>query len=233
MDPLTPVATCVSSIWTSLWPCYHSITFGSVVMLIYSMIPVIVPVLVLVKLLWRRETSSLLVMLFIGAIMLVCEGILKHAVKQERPAGSCDCSYGMPSSHSATSYGLLVWTYLEVGFPIAGFEIASGARGWSNPQFRRVTYLVTSTVSFVPVPFSRVYFLYHTVAQVLVGILVGAILALAWFGFLRGMVVPKAWLDKLVMLRPFRAIRATNDYSPRPLQFNSSSPDMEEMDQYV
>jgi membrane-associated phospholipid phosphatase len=223
MDPTVPVAACVKSLWASLFPCYHNVTFGSVIMIIYSLIPVILPILLLVKLCWRRDTSSLLGIGFLGLIMLFSEGILKHLVKQTRPIGSCDCSYGMPSSHSATSYGFLVWIYLEVGFPIAGFEKLNGARGWSNPQYRRVVYLVTSTVSFVPVPFSRVYFLYHSVAQVLVGIIVGSILALGWFGFLRGLIVPKSWLDKLVLLRPFRLIRAINDYRPRPIQYSNSS----------
>jgi dolichyldiphosphatase len=204
------------------------VTFGSLLMALYSIIPVLIPLLLLIRLIWRRDTSSLLAFAFLGLIMLCSEGILKHLVKQARPLGSCDCSYGMPSSHSATSYGFLAWIYLEVGFPLVGFERVAVARGWANPQYRRVVYLVSSTVSFVPVPFSRVYFLYHTVAQVLVGILVGVILALSWFGILRGLVVPKNWLDKLVLLRPFRLVRAINDYRPRPSQFNNGN--MAELD---
>lgn len=230
MDPYAPVAVCVKSVWISLFPCMTKVTFGSILMAIYSVIPVLIPLLLLIKLFWRRDTSSLLGLLFLGIIMLMTEGILKHIVKQSRPVGSCDCSYGMPSSHSATSYGFLVWIYLEVGFPLTGFGSVMGANGWASPQYRRIVYLVSSTVSFVPVPFSRVYFLYHTVSQVLVGILIGSILALAWFGFLRGFLVPKNWLDKLVLLRPFRVVRATNDCRPRPAQINNQG--LAEMDEW-
>jgi membrane-associated phospholipid phosphatase len=200
-------------------------------MIIYSMIPVIVPLLLLGWLIWKRNTSSLLALIFLGIVMLFSEGLFKHIIKQARPVGSCDCSFGMPSSHSATSYGFLVWIYLEVGFPLGGFEKFTAAREWTTAQYRRVIYLVVSTISFVPVPFSRVYFLYHTVGQVIFGIVLGTVLALAWFGFIRGLLVPKNWLDKLVQLRPFRVIRAVNDYRPRPLTAYSGSTvdDMEEV----
>lgn len=187
-------------------------------MIIYSLIPLIFPLLIVVRLIWKRSTTPALALVFLGTIMLICEGILKHAIKQARPVGSCDCSYGMPSSHSATSYGFLVWIYLEIGFPLGGFRAAPGSKGWHNPVVRRIVYLASATLAFVPVPFSRVFFLYHTVAQVLVGILVGTILAVGWFGLLRGLIVPKSWLDKLVELRPFRFIKAANDYRDRPLR---------------
>ena len=223
MDPTTPVTKCVASIWISLFPCYTHVTFGSVIMIIYSLLPTLLPVVILGVLIWKRNTSSVLSLLFLGIIMLVCEAFLKSVIRQARPTGSCDCSHGMPSSHSATSYGFLVWIYLELGFPLAGLDTISHARGWDNPQYRRLTYLAIATICFVPVPFSRVYFRYHSVSQVLVGILVGTVLALGWFGFLRGFLVPKAWLDKLVQLRPFRVIRAINDYRPRQLNsFNGA-----------
>lgn len=215
MDPSTPVVVCVKSIWVSLFPCYSTVSFGSVIMIIYSILPTLLPVFILGFLIWKRNTSSLLALLFLGLIMLVCEAFLKNVIRQARPMGSCDCSHGMPSSHSATSYGFLVWIYLELGFPLAGLDVISQSRGWENPQYRRLAYLALATICFVPVPFSRVYFRYHSVSQVLVGILVGSILALSWFGLLRGLLVPKNWLDKLVQLRPFRAIRAVNDYRPR------------------
>lgn len=180
------------------------------------MIPSIIPIVLAVKLIWKRETSSLLGLGFVAIVMIVCEAILKHTIRQARPLQSCDCSFGMPSSHSALSYGFLIWVYLEVGFPLYGFEALSSARSGLSPHYRRVTYLVAATICLVPVPFSRVYFFYHTVSQVLIGVLVGAILALGWFGILRGLIVPKGWLDKLVLLRPLRAIKAVNDYRARP-----------------
>ena len=223
MDTSVPVIKCVTSVWVSLFPCYTSVTFGSIVMMIYSVLPTLLPVLILAVMIWKRNTSSLLALIFLGLIMLVCEAILKNAVRQARPTGSCDCTYGMPSSHSATSFGFLVWIYLELGFPLSGIEVVSTARGWDNPQYRRLAYLAIATICFVPVPFSRVYFHYHTVGQVLAGIFVGTILALGWFGLLRGILVPKAWLDKFVQLRPFRIIRAINDYRPQPNSFISQT----------
>lgn len=199
-------------------------------MIIYSVLPSLLPLAIIGKLVWKRDTSSMLSWIFLSLIMIICEGILKNTIKQARPNGTCDCSYGMPSSHSATSYGFLVWIYLEIGFPLSGLDIIPGARGWSNPQYRRMAYIASATIIFVPVPFSRVYFGYHSVAQVLVGILVGTILALGWFGFLRGLIVPKAWLDKLVLLRPFRAIRAINDYRPRTNHFRNHSMSQIEQD---
>lgn len=223
LGPIAPVApACIASVWVSLFPCYGTLSFVSFLMIIYSLIPLIFPLLIAVRLIWKRQTTPALALVFLGIIMLICEGILKHAIKQPRPVGSCDCSYGMPSSHSATSYGFLVWIYLEVGFPLGGFRPAPGSKGWQNPVIRRVVYLAAATVAFVPVPFSRVYFLYHSISQVLVGILVGSVLALCWFGLLRGLIAPKNWLDKLVELRPFRFIKASNDYRIRPLQQSSS-----------
>ncbi len=74
--------------------------------------------------------------------------------------------------------------------------------------------IIAALVLFVPVPYSRVYLLYHTPLQATIGSLIGLTLAIGWFVLLQYHIVPKGLIDKWIKSRGLRWMKMRNDYRP-------------------
>eukprot|EP00002_Diphylleia_rotans_P001473 TRINITY_DN10817_c0_g1_i2.p1 TRINITY_DN10817_c0_g1~~TRINITY_DN10817_c0_g1_i2.p1 ORF type:complete len:203 (+),score=32.97 TRINITY_DN10817_c0_g1_i2:56-664(+) len=127
--------------------------------------------------LWRwKNLRSLLQLCLMLSIVTLSEGLLKPIVRQPRPFGSCDPTFGFPSSHSAISIAMLVWSGLEA----LDTRLAKKER-WMN--------CVVQWAIWAPVPFSRVYLLYHTIFQVCVSSVAGFIYGFSFYIIIRNRLV--------------------------------------------
>lgn len=103
--------------------------------------------------------------------------IFKRIVRQPRPdfhkdfgVGSYSLTYGMPSAHSQFMGFFAGYFTCVFVFKIDHFKPVQKAIGCA-----------TVVIAALSVAFSRVYLLYHTPQQVLVGLLFGAFLGLSFF----------------------------------------------------
>ncbi|CAH8481513.1 unnamed protein product [Schistosoma rodhaini] len=78
-------------------------------------------------------------------------------------------------------------------------------------QFTTSVYLVCASITAL-VCYSRVYLLYHTSTQVLVGIMIGGISGILWFLIVHYAITPifprftDSWIGQLLMLQDFTHI---------------------------
>jgi membrane-associated phospholipid phosphatase len=91
-------------------------SFLSVMSIFYGLVPYLMVFIYGLSFLWSGDIVPLTRLLVIGVLALINDEILKRIVEQRRPIGSCLYfkSFGMPSGHSATSIGLLVYLLLEL-----------------------------------------------------------------------------------------------------------------------
>jgi len=106
---------------------------------------------------------------------LLCDR-LKGVYMQARPEGACTTTYGAPSCHSSFSSAILTWLVLE----IIAFD--------SNVAFkqtRQYKILRIAAFLFVPIiPISRNKLNYHTVSQIVYGIIEGIIVSVIYFSLI-------------------------------------------------
>ncbi|KAL8910434.1 MAG: hypothetical protein Q9171_004272 [Xanthocarpia ochracea] len=111
-----------------------------------------------------------------------CEGLnflLKRMIKGERPPRIKAKGYGMPSSHAQFVVFFCMYLTLFLLFRHSPHPSDTHTPTTLN---ERLLLAAWSFVFAAMVCASRVYLQYHTVNQVLVGSLVGAVTAIAWFG---------------------------------------------------
>lgn len=103
--------------------------------------------------------------------------IVKHAVKQPRPdfhkdfgKGSYGLSYGMPSAHSQFMGFFAAYYICILLFQLNHLSKSSKTAG---------AFILASLTIFVAS--SRVYLLYHTIPQVLAGVILGVGIGLAYY----------------------------------------------------
>lgn len=141
----------------------------------FSLLPIYIMVFYTSWFLITREIEPVIIVggHLVGELM---NKIVKQIVKQPRPdfhkdfgAGSYGLSYGMPSAHSQFM-GLFAAYYICTILKKVPLQLWKKALG--------VLLLSTSAVG---VAFSRVYLLYHTSEQVLVGVILGGVLGTGLF----------------------------------------------------
>mmetsp|Transcript_17592 Transcript_17592/g.45346 ORF Transcript_17592/g.45346 Transcript_17592/m.45346 type:complete len:229 (-) Transcript_17592:50-736(-) len=113
------------------------------------------------------EAALTIFIALVGAVMLW----LKATFEQQRPAGSCIISCGMPSGHSSFSISVLTLLLCELQGRLKGST--------------RLYVSAALVAFFGPVPWSRVQLGDHSVKQVAAGSAVGMGIAVVYFGFLR------------------------------------------------
>eukprot|EP00435_Cladocopium_sp_Y103_P062692 s177_g24.t1 len=117
-------------------------------------------------------------------VCLIVMFILKIIIQQPRPQGSCSISCGMPSGHTLVSVGTFVWIFMEVHY----------AR--LMDQRHKSIILAAAGLLLIPVGWSRVVFHDHSWSQVLVGAVVGSLVAVLWYAMLQHRLT--TWILKLV-----------------------------------
>jgi len=130
---------------------------------------------------FKRELDTIF---FITGQLLneVLNVILKNIIRQQRPDEHQTPTstvplhrpntYGMPSQHSQF---MSFFTTFSILFILLKMK--------HKPFYFRYPLVFALTMSVIAVVYSRVYLLYHTWAQVLVGLLVGCLWGLVWFNF--------------------------------------------------
>lgn len=160
-----------------------------------SLLPVYIMVFYTSWFLVTREIEPVLV---VGGHLIgeVLNKIIKHLIKQPRPdfhkdfgAGSYGLTYGMPSAHSQ-----FIGFFATYFLCIVLFKVPM-------PRWQKSAFAAVFPVVGLAVAFSRVYLLYHTVQQVLVGLMVGVVWALVYFPVLS--LARDVGLVDWVLLRPF------------------------------
>lgn len=128
---------------------------------------------------WFLITREIEPVIVVGGHLIgeILNKIVKKLIKQPRPefhkdfgSGSYSLTYGMPSAHSQfmgffAAYFICIFLFKMNHFSAIQKYVGCGI-------------LVSSGLL---VAFSRVYLLYHTIQQVLVGVMFGALLGLVYF----------------------------------------------------
>lgn len=110
-----------------------------------------------------------------GVLQLVNEAlnaVLKRIIKEPRPVLLIRhhlSTYGMPSDHS------------QFMFFAATYVALFAALRWGQPAIWRAVWIGVAFAFAAVVAWTRVYLMYHTPAQVLVGAVLGSLLGAAWF----------------------------------------------------
>lgn len=165
-----------------------------------SVVPPAVLVAHLAVFLARRSALDLW---FAGG-QVVCEaanGVVKTLIKEPRPPAPVSNmpmdTYGMPSAHSQF-----------MGF-VAGYVLARLPTQRHLPRAERWLRAVTAVALAAGVAFSRWYLYYHTAAQVVMGVLLGATLGVFWCALGR-LLVRAGVIDWLLTLWPCRLLCVKN-----------------------
>ncbi len=166
---------------------------------LYSIVPWAAALVLIVAAVYHRRTTLVAGVILLAIMIVLNEAVLKNILKQPRPSKSCVSSPGMPSSHSVLSLGFVVFIALEMFF-----------HQWQFSRLTKLQIFIGSVFLLVPVPASRVGLHDHSPVQVGVGILVGAIVAAAFFAVMHFVVGQK--LEQLVELPLAVKLGLVNDY---------------------
>jgi hypothetical protein len=152
---------------------------------------------------WALVSRGTREILFIFSIVLsVCanEYGLKNIILEPKPLGACAITCGMPSGHACTTiqyFVLLMVDYAfrlpsssheemadstRVAFPLRIFQLMSSSNVDTISLREFCALVFVWGILLVPVPFSRVMNLDHTVEQVLIGSAMGIACGLATYG---------------------------------------------------
>jgi dolichyldiphosphatase len=144
-----------------------------------SLLPIYTMVFYTSWFLLSREIEPVIV---VGGHLIgeIVNKIVKKIIKQPRPdfhkdfgTGTYSLSYGMPSAHSQF-----------MGFFAAYFVCIFLFKMSQMTKPQQLFGVVTLIVLAYAVAFSRVYLLYHTTQQVIVGLMFGALLGLVYFAII-------------------------------------------------
>jgi len=141
-----------------------------------SLLPLAILVGFVTLILFRRDLHT--ITFFIGLLFNeFVNYVLKHIIKQPRPITRENMynENGMPSSHSQFLWFFSVYMFLFIWVRLQ--HITNSKSVW----FSKLMVSLGCFAAALIVTFSRVYLLYHSVSQVIVGSLIGALLGLLWF----------------------------------------------------
>ena len=147
---------------------------------ILALAPIFIIVSYATLLISRREAH--LVFILAGQLLnLVLNAVLKAIINQPRPAGSDHPGPGMPSDHSQF---MAYWACYGVLFLLVHVKRV-GRSGWRPALAAGMLALAAAVAA------SRVYLGYHTLEQVLAGLVVGSAVAVVWFVLYASIVRPR------------------------------------------
>ena len=175
-------------------------SFADAVAIIYSLVPVLLVLSTLLYAVLRRTFSYSGVFLLLFFVHFPVTEILKQIIKNPRPLGSCNSNYGMPSGHSFAAVSVFIYLVLWL------FSISRDQR-LKSPQ--KVVLLVLGMAVLLPVPWARVQLRDHSIAQVSVGAVLGALWGGIWF-CIQDLLVQK--INKIFEKKPKKS--PTPDASP-------------------
>lgn len=154
----------------------RDVTLWDIPAVAWSFVPWVFSVYLIGRAVCGTRYSVRISALLLVIMITVNEFGTKRLVESPRPVGSCLTSFGMPSSHSMLSIGMLVYWTLEL---FLGHSQLNGFRIRTTRQRIKQTLKWLSLLA--PVPASRVYLGDHSMTQVVAGSAVGAAMALTFF----------------------------------------------------
>jgi len=152
-----------------------------------SLLPIFIIVSFITLILFRREIHT--IMFFLGiAINEAINMVLKRYFQEPRPCRPGDLTHlyskhGMPSSHCQFMSFFAIYSFLFAYVRLKPHES-------ENFIIRKHVLAFGSCASAVLVAVSRIYLHYHTVEQVAVGLFVGGVGGLCWFGIVVHFLMP-------------------------------------------
>jgi hypothetical protein len=167
----------------------------------YGYISFAIPITVGISALISRGTREILFIFSIAFCVSMNEYGLKNIILEPKPLGACAITCGMPSGHAGTTiqyYVLLMVDYAfrinsairkdvidsvstSDAFPLRVFKLMSNSNVEVISLYEFLALSLIWGCLLVPVPFSRVMNLDHTVEQVLVGSALGTACGLATY----------------------------------------------------
>jgi dolichyldiphosphatase len=148
---------------------------------IYSTMPLVILFGILCYGLLKRNFKFLL--LLCGFIFhYPFTQILKVIIKQSRPIGTCNKSPGMPSGHSFVSISVFVLITFVI---LEKLIYIPHTTKKSRRTFFLSIFLFLAGILLIPVPWSRVHLKDHSVEQVVIGGILGAIWGGIWYKLLQ------------------------------------------------
>ncbi|XP_046438506.1 dolichyldiphosphatase 1-like [Daphnia pulex] len=152
-----------------------------------SMVPHALIVSFITLILFRRDLHTISYLLG----LVLNEGInyvLKHTLRQGRPLvrPSLLHEYGMPSSHSQFMWFFTTYMFLFIWVRLRHISYTNTI--WIC--IWKTAISVACLVASIIVAIARIYLQYHTASQVIVGGLLGSVLAVSWFLFTQFALTP-------------------------------------------
>jgi len=177
----------------------------------FSMLPFIYIVSLCTLILFRRDIQTIMYLGGFG-ISTIINHFLKITFKQQRPERTRDRMsfyeiHGMPSAHAQSFFYFM--TYLAI-FVI----LKSQMPGSQNVRsIRHRFFVLIQLISAILVAYSRIYLYYHTIAQVVVGSLIGTIFGCIWYYFVNYQFIKYV---PFIIDQPLAKYFLIRDYSPIP-----------------
>ncbi|XP_077986426.1 dolichyldiphosphatase 1-like [Glandiceps talaboti] len=146
----------------------------------FSLVPVFLLVSFATLIAFRRELHT--ITFFCGLLANeAVNWVLKHIIRQPRPCKGHEVvfsEYGMPSSHSQFmgffAIYLVLFVYIRIQYTCSSSSSIVDI-AWKH------LVSISALLTTVLVCYSRVYLHYHSSQQVLMGAIVGGLLAIPWF----------------------------------------------------
>ncbi|KAE8993140.1 hypothetical protein PR003_g20958 [Phytophthora rubi] len=201
----------------------HSVTFWEVVCTVYSMVPYLVLIAIIVEALLRSRCYTRVFAILLPILLTVLNTVILVKILGDcddcpRPRGSCLVSNGLPSGHATNAIGLWIWIVLET---IVG--VGERVRRWSVG--RKAVAVFFATLVLVPVPYSRYFLGDHTALQVAVGSADGLVLGVVYFFFIRWQGMRRA-VDALArVVARYAKFEIKDDFYLSPNQTTATSGD--------
>ncbi|XP_012259735.1 dolichyldiphosphatase 1-like [Athalia rosae] len=142
-----------------------------------TLIPFAVIAGFLALVLFRRDLHTIA---FLGGIVVneVVNFSLKHTICEARPLRRevNYTEYGMPSAHSQ-----FMWFFATYATIFVFVRLHHNNNSTVSERFWRIIIIASCMAIATLVAFSRIYLQYHSVSQVICGVLIGILVGIIWF----------------------------------------------------
>jgi len=147
-------------------------TFLEILWVISSFLPFFLFAVFVIHSFIKKTSRGFFILVNLLIQQLVC-GLLKKYFAQARPLGACSTTFGYPSSHSGFAASLTTWLVLEM-------FLLHKKMHFKSCKF--YSLLRNSFIVFAPlIPISRYFLNYHSLEQIMCGLLAGFTCTMLFF----------------------------------------------------
>ena len=142
--------------------------FHEILMIILSSSPYAASFIILLCGTYYRTTRSVLILLMVLIQNFMVE-FLKNNLRDPRPNYKCNHQFGNPSNYTCFYTCIIIWFILETFFTE------------KKHQFQYKKYLFPLYIVYPFIIYSRYYLHYHTIEQIITGIILGVFVGIVWY----------------------------------------------------